>query len=1668
MESTCAVVMEIAVQLQEMPVHSFVCWRLAEAMEKLAAWLKASEGINQRLSSAEQDALMTLDDVVRQGWSIAGKWNRSNRWLQVILGGRMVQELRTFAADLWSCSQAFTLVEEVDFKDDLGAATEQLDLLFESDEKFHRQFSEKVMAEMKRGGCRDGKGILHVLEFLRVHFGDADNFELQKEWEETKATFRPEFRVWSDKAEGQIRPFLSLSVEQNLLIHILLYCFETPGLETTAAEGIQGGSGQGPDRTTGGGLPYGHHVLQRSMDDNAIVLSQVKKADLEKLDVCPSPSRPVTPSSSSRSSSPSSTLPRTPSSLTSTLTCNKQRAISPLSGAASPPYSLPEECLCPICGALFRDPIMLDSGHSFCRKCLRKWWSSNDGKQKICPLTRMLHDGPLTPNYALEKVTASVDTVLQHLHRLIHQVQKSSNTAAIVPERMMADETTVQAAIEVLKTDRPVLEVARFGVQPLVRLADDSDLRQMILQQGCVHLSVQLLNRSWLAAEEVLTLWKKLTMDSVAQTAMLGTFESTRQRMELRERRTKIAEEGFQEVLLPLIRMKEWMVDRLSLAVLANILEESNARHIVKTSQGVLVRELCKMINLQSCAQDAGVLTGENVEIGRCVLFLVGIEHRDQITLSDVLAALAILAQDDKDEAKNEPLLAIEKLLGEIRGGEDGLIESLREAVRDSQFLVVVLSLLSARQSTRVNTSALKILYEMSHDMDCIEMGVTTYGFNIVKRLLEMMEWEEFTMGGVFELSAQVLSNWIARGGATLRADLLRSGGIPKLVRMLRECCSEEKGLSEQRASARGDILHIFANLAGSDDVCRAAFCGIGTIELLVRILQNSATLSSGSFAGLMQKRMANEDKQNPIDDDPHGIVPFILAQLVLFPGCRKDLLACQGLRAIVNALRSRFKTLMFRANAAMALETLAAFDETSCKVVISEIEHPYVISILKGDVSLSARAAAAGLLAVMMRRRDGGGLLRNEAIVAPLVDWVHLTKDQGEQEQLKVIAAFRRVVMDTQCWLQIVKTKGGVDAVVIFITCQRACAQCKEIALGVLTTAIKKTKAWMDEFKDNRLWDGLCGVNVINVLLSTLERGGILVGEEDKPPGPTAQQKGHHRQPKDESSLYRKVPIDSDLMQDVAEALFLLVDSNATAGRQILKAGGCKILMRSLMGRHLAEGGEADPSLLAQQTTAYNVFDLYICGLLGRLMEYGIEGVKAVSEVGGAYALVCVLVHEYSLEWMLQSMVSLRHMASASEEFNQLAGDCGAVDAITKALRVSGIGAAGDWADKTPLSTAGDDPGTEPVVETICAIPAFLKEGISALSALAQHQQNRGRIISSGGIDVLIDAVFKGIEQGDRVFAEEAMEALYQVSRSEVISTPLLMEMMLGIIVSKCSNGAENGTGGGIGSLVDDTPRWHPNRSPRSVITMAVLERAIWVLRNMVLEGIPYSSREKVMTAMIAVLKRSWASSSHLVSAAGLLHGAISTLDLLTTSSEEREKLRKRSGLPLLVGVLKCMGVQGLITNGECAANSVVTCGTHILKKFMDDPGGKGEVFRANIVPVLADWLCRPASKNNGPDCMACDALKLLDKLVDSSLTSLPRPTLSRTGKVVQKELVEAMNQAECFDGLAKLSLSSPHSICKEYSRKLLDSWMETCTFKALKQYVAAADSYALAKSIR
>lgn len=71
-----------------------------------------------------------------------------------------------------------------------------------------------------------------------------------------------------------------------------------------------------------------------------------------------------------------------------------------------------QELLCPVCQDIFRDPVLLPCGHSFCNGCVAQWWATKRARQ--CPLCKRESSKKQTPRNLVLK--SLCETFLLEVH----------------------------------------------------------------------------------------------------------------------------------------------------------------------------------------------------------------------------------------------------------------------------------------------------------------------------------------------------------------------------------------------------------------------------------------------------------------------------------------------------------------------------------------------------------------------------------------------------------------------------------------------------------------------------------------------------------------------------------------------------------------------------------------------------------------------------------------------------------------------------------------------------------------------------------------------------------------------------------------------------------------------------------------------------------------------------------------------------------------------------------------------------------------------------------------------------------------------------------------------------------------------------------------------------
>uniref|UniRef100_A0A8C7FE83 Uncharacterized protein n=1 Tax=Oncorhynchus kisutch TaxID=8019 RepID=A0A8C7FE83_ONCKI len=75
---------------------------------------------------------------------------------------------------------------------------------------------------------------------------------------------------------------------------------------------------------------------------------------------------------------------------------------------ASTLEELHSELTCPVCLELFREPVILECGHHFCRVCITQCWEAKYDEHPTCPKCRKTCAPKLRPNSLLCNVVDSV------------------------------------------------------------------------------------------------------------------------------------------------------------------------------------------------------------------------------------------------------------------------------------------------------------------------------------------------------------------------------------------------------------------------------------------------------------------------------------------------------------------------------------------------------------------------------------------------------------------------------------------------------------------------------------------------------------------------------------------------------------------------------------------------------------------------------------------------------------------------------------------------------------------------------------------------------------------------------------------------------------------------------------------------------------------------------------------------------------------------------------------------------------------------------------------------------------------------------------------------------------------------------------------------------------
>ncbi|KAG7462081.1 hypothetical protein MATL_G00198720 [Megalops atlanticus] len=111
-----------------------------------------------------------------------------------------------------------------------------------------------------------------------------------------------------------------------------------------------------------------------------------------------------------------------------------------MASEASALEELHSELTCPVCLELFREPVILECGHHFCRQCISQCWDAKSEESPSCPQCRKTCTAKLRPNSLLCNVVDSVRRAREmdtraRAHSLSRERTQKAPASASGPER---------------------------------------------------------------------------------------------------------------------------------------------------------------------------------------------------------------------------------------------------------------------------------------------------------------------------------------------------------------------------------------------------------------------------------------------------------------------------------------------------------------------------------------------------------------------------------------------------------------------------------------------------------------------------------------------------------------------------------------------------------------------------------------------------------------------------------------------------------------------------------------------------------------------------------------------------------------------------------------------------------------------------------------------------------------------------------------------------------------------------------------------------------------------------------------------------------------------------------------------------------------------------------
>ncbi|XP_057828596.2 U-box domain-containing protein 1 [Cryptomeria japonica] len=339
-------------------------------------------------------------------------------------------------------------------------------------------------------------------------------------------------------------------------------------------------------------------------------------------------------------------------------------------------WNLPEELKCPISLDLMRDPVIVESGHTYDRTSISEWLDSG---HCTCPLSgqKLPRQPPLIPNYAIRSL------VSQWCDR--HNVPFHLNNAAAVGDDTM--NMTAAFLVGKLATGSP--QVQRQAAYELRLLAKRrTEIRQCIAEAGAIPFLVPLLSS---------------TSDSRAQenavTALLNLSINDNNKALI------MAASGAVDAIVGVVQQGGTMAARENAAALIFSLSVVADYKVIIGSKPAAIPALVTLLREGNCRGKKDAATAlYNLSVYK--------SNKDAVLKAGVVGMLLNMVLDRRDEKESatviDDTLALLSLLA-------GCAEGLEEILGSEKPVIPALIDLVSAGSDRGKENAIAVLTAMCH-----------------------------------------------------------------------------------------------------------------------------------------------------------------------------------------------------------------------------------------------------------------------------------------------------------------------------------------------------------------------------------------------------------------------------------------------------------------------------------------------------------------------------------------------------------------------------------------------------------------------------------------------------------------------------------------------------------------------------------------------------------------------------------------------------------------------------------------------------------------------------------------------------------------------------------------------------------------------------------------